>query len=378
MTNSEPTQTQESTATTDDERMGLPTASPWFRYQLCAASYQLGEEAKKLHQVPPPTEAAGSGQRIHGALEGQAKFLASKSANELERLFSDLPAPVIHREVRLWICATKNKRRLVSGRADLIAISGKRAVIQDFKAGFMEPEAAETNPQLKVLAVALALENPFLEEIICQIIPGGHAVTETRYDKAKLAIAWREVMATLKAILDERAAFNPGVEQCRFCPAILICKAVRQVAWKVARYQITTLPADPERVGQILDECVLMKRLADSIHEHYYAKAVDNPEFKITGWALAPGSNVRELVNAHEARGKLEAFIDPAAFDALANYSVLELDRLVGRRFKLRGKAASAKLAEILGETLSFKQNKPTLKRSGEIIQKLPESDNGQ
>jgi len=92
-----------------DERQGLPSASNWRRYELCAGSYQLAKEARRLEQeAHTENEAAARGTRIHAFLSGipdedgkeitlsaseqqTADFLQERIEEQIQRIFGDSP-----------------------------------------------------------------------------------------------------------------------------------------------------------------------------------------------------------------------------------------------------------------------------------------------
>jgi hypothetical protein len=363
-----------------DERMGLPSASNWHRYELCSGSYQLSQEAKKLGQEANKTSHyAESGLRVHRALEGQqvddlteeeadiAEKLIKSAQEEIERIFGDRAKYAnIKREQRLWIRYKGSKA--ASGRADLIAVVNQTALIIDYKPSWTKPEPAALNAQLRLLAVALAVENPFLAQVIVQI-HAPYGVSEHQYGKAELRDAWESIIKTISAINAPAASFSPSITACRYCPALNICQAARDVAGKVAKLQTSVLP-DGERASEILDECELVVALISSIREHYYGQLL-SPGYKIPNWGLAPGRKVRELTSMALAKERLGAEIDINQIDGLASYSVPALEKLVAKRFAIPAKEASVKLAELLGDCLNIKQEKDVLKRTGPITKKL-------
>src|ERR1700756_1899019 len=92
-----------------DERLGLPSASSWRRYELCAGSFQLEQEAKRLGQAAHETSPqAERGTLIHAYLAGEpdedgkeivltdseqatADFLQERMQGEVQRIFADQP-----------------------------------------------------------------------------------------------------------------------------------------------------------------------------------------------------------------------------------------------------------------------------------------------
>ena len=102
-----------------DERQGLPSASNWRRYELCAGSYQLAKEARRLEQeAHTENEAAERGTRIHAFLTGipdedgheiklgaseqqTADFLQQRIEEQINRIFGDSPFTQVT-EKRFW------------------------------------------------------------------------------------------------------------------------------------------------------------------------------------------------------------------------------------------------------------------------------------
>lgn len=83
----------------EDERAGLPSGSDWHRFELCAGSYQLAQEAKRLGQEAHRTSLeAASGTKIHAWLAGldvelteseatSAQFLRERADDQVRRIF---------------------------------------------------------------------------------------------------------------------------------------------------------------------------------------------------------------------------------------------------------------------------------------------------
>jgi hypothetical protein len=359
--------------TTEDERLGLPSGSNWRRYELCAGSWQLEQEAKRLGQAAHETSpAAERGTLIHAYLAGEldedgnpieldeeaqktADFLQERSQGEVARIFGDAPWQQLS-EKRLWLMV--GGKKVASGKFDRCVYNDKLALVQDFKTGWREPDAAEQNAQLKVLAVMVGIALPSVEEIVVQVISGPYGVTEARYSIAELAHGYNAILATLRAINAEYAGFAPSSEACRYCPAINICEAVN----KIAATQYTMLP-DGKQAGAILDQCEVLERRIEAIREHYAERMSNDPTYQVPGFAMMPGPQRRTVEDWKRARARLDEFIDPAELEALANYSIPSVEKLVAKALKLKAKEASVKLAEILGDLLTVRQGNLCLKR---------------
>jgi hypothetical protein len=103
-----------------DERLGLPSASSWRRYELCAGSWQLEGEARRLNQLARETSPeAQRGTRIHAYLAGvpdedgnqiklnedeqrTADFLQERAQGEVTRIFGNDPIEQLN-EKRFWL-----------------------------------------------------------------------------------------------------------------------------------------------------------------------------------------------------------------------------------------------------------------------------------
>src|SRR5215475_10443963 len=346
-----------------DDRRGLPSASNWRRYELCAGSFQLEAEARRLGQeAHKRSPEADRGDRIHARLAGEqitldeseettATFLRERALEQVERIFGTKDVPCIT-ERRLWL--DYDGKKALSGRFDVCYFTERLALVIDYKTGWREPDAAEQNAQLKVLAVLVGIALPEVEEIVVVQVSGPYGVTEARYNLEALSQAYREIIATLRAINDPNAGFSPSIEACRYCPANLICQATKDLILPVARTQYSAMP-DGERAAKLLDECDLLERHIEGIRKYYAERMETDPAYQVPGFAMLPGPQRRAVEDWKRAKARLEEFVDPAELEALANYSIPNVEKLVAKALKLKAKEAGAKLAEILGELLSVK-----------------------
>jgi hypothetical protein len=361
-----------------DQRRNLPSASSWRRLELCAGSWQLEQQAKAIGQEAHKTSpAAARGSLIHAWLAGlpdedgkeiklmaaeqrTADFLQERAQEQVSRIFGDAQVETLI-EKRLWMKV--NGRPALSGQFDKVVYSGTTALILDFKSGHSEPDPAEQNAQLKVLAVLVALHLPQAITVIAQIISGPHGVTEARYSIAELAHAYNEILDTLRAIHAESAPFNPSPEACKWCPASLICQAVKDSILPVARQQYSALPLEPDRAAKLLDEVAVIKSHIAEIEKFYFQRLSEDLAFSIPGYALVPGITRREVTNWHAARKRLEEFIDEKDLAASETYSLGDIEKALGRKLKLKAKEAKTRLNEILSGLIEEKQNSPSLRR---------------
>jgi hypothetical protein len=359
-----------------DKRKGLPSASAWARYEACGGSYQLEREAIRLGQAAhAPTRDSVTGDRVHGFLGGvpdedgkeivltdteqaAADTLQDLATSQIERIFGDSTYGKLT-EKRLWL--TIKGQLVLSGQFDLCAYRDELALIQDFKTGHQEPSSAEINSQLKVLCVLTALALPNVREVIGQIISPFYGVTEVRYDLSALSVAYNEILQTLEKIHDPHAELTPGAIQCRRCPGILVCSAVKNTIKPLVRQQVSELPDDPDRAGRLLDEVTILEDHLSEIRSYYKGRLSLDPTYKITGYAMVPGNTRREVSDWDQAWSRLEPYI--AEGEIKPSYTLGEVEAQLGRALKLKPKQVREKLNLILGELIVEKQNAASLKR---------------
>jgi hypothetical protein len=361
-----------------DERAGLPSASSWRRYELCNGSWQLEQEAKRLNQeAHVGGEVAERGTRIHAYLAGvpdedgkeiqldeseqtTANFLQERAQDQAQRIFGDTPTQQLA-EKRLWL--TIGGRRVLSGRFDRCVYTEELALVQDFKTGWVEPDAAQQNAQLKVLAVLVGINLPGVREIIAQVISGPFGVSECRYDLAALGAAYHDIRTTLQKLQAIDAPLNPSPEACRFCEASMICQPCRDLLSPPTKFQVATLPDDPDKAARLLDEIAILKGVFNEIERHYYERLVGDPTYRIKNYELVPGVVRREVVDWEAARQRLGEWLDLEDIEGAANYRLGELEKALGKKLGLRGKDLKERMNAILQGLVEERPNSPSLKR---------------
>lgn len=357
-----------------DERRGLPSASAWRRYELCHGSFQLEQEAARLgqsaHRSSPEAQA---GERIHAWIEGNrdiainesevntATFLRERGDEQVNRIFGDQHYDQIH-EKRLWLSV--NGKPALSGRFDRVTFTPELVLVQDWKTGWSEPQAAEQNAQMRVLAVLVALSLPSATEVVVQVVSGPFGVTEARYDIAALGAAYEEILVTLRAINSATAPFMPSPEACKWCSAKLICQALKdQVVTPMTKIQISNLPDGGPRAAKLLDEVEILAKLLEEIKAFYKAKLLEDPAYDLPGYALVPGNLVRQVTDWGRAKDRLKEYIDNDQLQGATTYSLPQIEQAVGKKLKLKDKPLKEKMAEILAGLIDEKQNAASLKR---------------
>jgi hypothetical protein len=361
-----------------DERLGLPSASSWRRYELCAGSWQLETEARALGQSAHETSlAAERGALIHAWLAGvvdedaeiklddseqqTADFLQERATEQVHRIFGEEPTLELA-EKRLWL--TVNGRKAASGRFDRVIYTPNVALVQDFKTGWREPDPAEQNSQMKVLAVLVALHMPsMLREVVVQIISGPFGVTEARYNLTALAKAYNEILSTLRAIQDPMAPLNPSPEACRYCPAAAICQPCRDLLSPPTKFQVATLPIEPDRAAKLLDEIAILEGVFEQVKKHYADRLTADPAYRISGYEMVPGAAEREILDWKTAKLRLGEYLDADQLELAASYGIGKVESALARELKLTPKQAKEKFNAILNGLIELKTKKASLKR---------------
>jgi hypothetical protein len=362
-----------------DQRLSLPHASAWRRYELCKGSFQLEQEARKIGQAAHETSpAAQRGSLIHAYLAGQpdedgaeivltdterttADFLQERAQGEVQRIFGEQNVQQFD-EQRLWL--TLHGGRMLSGRFDRCVYTAEVALVQDFKTGWSEPDPAEQNSQMKVLAVLVGLNLPrTLRKVVVQVISGPFGVSEATYDYPALAAAYESLLATLRAIQDPMAPLSPSPEACRYCPAAMICQPCRDLLSPPTKFQVAMLPDDPERAAKLLDEITVLESVFEAVRKYYADRLSADPVYRISGWAMMPGVVRREVTDWEAARQRLAEWLDLSEIEAASNYRLGDLERALGKKLGLRGKELKERMNVILTGLVEERPNAASLKR---------------
>jgi len=335
-------------------------------------------EAEKLTQEAYGESAAAKrGTLVHAWLAGEvdldgkpielddseqetAGFLQERATDQVHRIFGE-EATLELVEKRLWL--TINGQKLASGQFDRCVYTPSVALVIDFKTGWAEPDPAEQNSQMKLLAVLVALHMPsMLREVIVQVISGPFGVTEARYDLPALARAYSDILRTLKAIQDPIAPLNPSAEACLYCPAINICQAVKNLIAPVAKTQVSALP-DGIRGAKLLDEVTLLEKHLKEIKKYYEKRYNADPIYRLPGYELAPGNEVREVTDWDKAKLRLGEYLDDDQMKEAQSYTIGKLEATLAKSLGITADQAKEKLNHILNGLIVKNQNKSSLKR---------------
>jgi Protein of unknown function (DUF2800) len=244
----------------DSETLGWASASQMHRLENCPGSFALSKQA------PPEaaSEYASIGTRIHAALADRSKLdgLSIDEQDAFNRCvqienrlvgavlgWANVTPDSVERERRLWSASLE-----VTGQADVIYRGAGSALVIDYKTGRGTAEPAETNAQLRTLAVLLWLTSSTRSEspiYVAIIAPHQHPdVTVSVFGARELQRALVWLQRTIRKTKSKRAKRKPGA-WCQFCPARGICpefgsQATALVKPAVESGALSTVPSASE------------------------------------------------------------------------------------------------------------------------------------
>ena len=325
-----------------DERQGLPSASETERLALCPASF-----LRAKNQPDTSSEIAQAGTRIHEAVEkGNRAGLTiaeERIADECEQLAGviqdecgfdpDAKTTETFLEQRLWL--THHGECMMSGKADLVIIDGdrdapftsskrrrERALVIDYKTGYLETIEAAQNLQLRTLAVLVAINHAVDEVSVAIVQPNikpGYSIA--RYTKPDLKRAETQLRNILALAQNPDAAANPGEKQCRYCKAKPVCKEAQEASFSVIEADTATL--DVVRLPELLEKCDLADRVIKSIRDAALNIVKDGGT--VAGWEMPEAGQSRSFVSTHAVFNALGDVIPREAF---ANACDVKLNKL--------------------------------------------------
>jgi hypothetical protein len=301
-----------------DERQGLPSASESERLSLCAAAF-----LRAKNQPDTTTAIAQTGTRIHEAVETGDRAGLTVAEEQIADDCTQL-ALIVHdecgfdprdketetiKEQRLWL--TENGALLMSGKPDLVVIDGDRALVIDYKTGYLETLEASQNLQLRTLAVLVAANHNVTEVNVAIVQPNikpGYSIA--RYDATDLEIAERQLRKILAAAQDVNAVATPGEKQCRYCKAKPVCKEAQEASFSVIEADMTTL--DVVRLPGLLEKCDLADRVISAIRSA--ALGVVESGGTVEGWEMPSAGKSRSFTSPGDVFGAVADVVSREAF----------------------------------------------------------------
>jgi hypothetical protein len=361
-----------------DPRRGLPSASSIERRYLCAGS---ANAERGLDEQP--SDDADSGTRIHAALAGDVRELEKLSSDEhaVYEHMRDETAKLVERhgfdpnkfvaEKRLWFPDEENPE--FSGQPDRVYLDGPRALVANFKSGFLPNTTAEKNPQLATEGV-LVIANYGVARCEVAIIPRFGPVKETAAYDLDSATQALEVIRFIIAESQKLGAPRKASDKaCKYCRAALRCPEFQAYASTALAVQPETLPAIPaDKLALAIDRIpAALKLINDLKAEGKRRIAAGDEEFK-QFYELTEGRTQREIINLPTLFTKCrEMSISDAAFTAACSLSIGEvkgekttgIKGLVHLATNLKGAALDKTVDEVLAGCVRESTTAGSLKR---------------
>jgi hypothetical protein len=320
----------------------------------------------------PEAQETTRGTRIHTWLSGQKIELTPEELETAETireltdsiLREEFPnGCTLHFETRLWM---RLGQLMHSGQPDLLARTGSKVVILDYKTGWGFVPGADTNQQLRDLAV-LAWDNYGVSPIrVAKIQPTtkGRAYL-CEYNAEDLERSVADVSKRVTLCHDENAPRIPGPVQCQYCRFRPRCPEAKET--------VTNLPAliqwdkqlsDGASIARWLDACAVAKKIIKDHEENAKRLLSENPD-AIPGWELKPGNKVRAITDPETVAsrftkegGQLELFMQAVRI------SIGDMKEVIRGATGLKGKSLDAKLDALIEGCYEERQNEPSLKRT--------------
>lgn len=307
---------------------------------MCAASpaaEQLAIEAGAVPEDPAIDDVASDGTLAHewlaaemrgelllcAEIEGKASAEVIEKAKKLrdkrgaileqwESKWRDKPHALTFVETRFW-ATNKAGDKLFSAQPDLVVVSGKRAIVINYKAGWKDPAEAPGNWQIKT-EIAVAYQNLGCKSITGVVVTPTNTPIIGEWSEEGLDKNLSSVIKVASQRGNEAGALVAG-NWCRYCKARGICS-------EAAKMSTDVIPVDN----------------GVAVTDPVAAVALMQPDALAEVWRKS--SVIRSILDA--VKGRLEA-MEPDALSALG------IGKKPGRNLAAKVKGTAAEVAERLG-----------------------------
>lgn len=321
------------TMNTIDERLGLPSASSMERYANCPASgaaEKLAQEANAVPEDPSIDEVAADGTLAHEWLAAdmkdepllKAEIEARASAEVIskgqrlrekreaileqwESNWRNKPHNLVFVERRFW-ATNKSGDKLFSAQPDLVVVSGKRAIVINYKAGWKDPAEAPGSWQIKA-EVAVAYQNLGCESITGVIVTPTNTPIVGEWSKDGLEKNLQSVIRVAQSQSEKPGALNAG-NWCRYCKARGICAEAAKMSVAVVPMENGVAVTDPVQAVKLMEPSALaevwrkstvIRAILDAVKGRL--ESMNDEELAVLGIGRKPGRNLAAKVNGTAA-----------------------------------------------------------------------------
>lgn len=275
----------------------------------------------------------------------------------------------------------------LSCRFDRCVYNDEVCAIQNYKTGFKEPEPVAVNGQMKseALIVAVNLQRAGItpKRFVVQLVTGPWGVMEAEFSYTELAAMYEEITGTLLQLQNEYAPLNPSPDACGFCPAILICQAVKdkippiKTLLRTSRItNYTTL--DAKKLAQNLDEIKVLRDYFDEF-ETFCKNSLDETSkesrakegsvpFEIDGYAMVPGAEKRDWKNPEQFLSAQQTLIKLGiSLEGVKTHTPASYEKLYAKHYGRPVAEIKESFKQLMEGLIEYSNNKPSLKRVKEI-----------
>lgn len=381
----------------EDERLNVPSASGIERISLCPKSRDM-----ELTQPETSTGESSIGDEAHALAARYLRFVGDATPwPEMPQDFyagMDLSiADVVERFTRIafgafteWVFTLDAlpkpqmivERRIVwqdvwfqpilTGKPDVVWISGRKALIIDLKSLNGEQTESVRNLQLRGYAVLVNEEYGCTEITVAIIQPRvSHEPQTCLYDEAALETSRRSILGYLEASEQPDAKLVAGAKQCKFCRANAVCPAAKDYAMipavaperelkKGEAARIVSLLSIPERI-QLWDNRSTIKRILDAVDENLKGLGAD--ALLEHGLSLESSPGDRTIKDGPAAWDKVSDVLTPEAWNGCCSVGITKLENAFRAATHLPVKDTKAQLEKRLGDLLGRKPDSVSLMR---------------
>ena len=348
-----------------DPRRGRISGSRLDRLALCP-----GSNFAEMDKTGESNPLADAGTRIHAALEaGNVDSLDDENEIKVAVKAAELREDLVERwmdgdgvyetfsEERLW-----GLDEQISGQLDFGIQKGDRALIIDYKTGYLESVEAEKNMQLKCYAVLVKEKYPHLEEITVAIVQPRvwPEVSQAVYSLKDLALARQEIAAIILKSSDPKAERHPGPIQCKYCRAKADCPEAIALTTDLTKYENLELPT--EKLPELLDACGTAKKIIAAIESR--AKSIlELDSGAVVGWTLKAGATMTKVASPQKLFSRMNErhSVLPHEFVDVCDVGKGKLKALLKTASGLKGKALEDELKSLLDGITKETQKAPSL-----------------
>jgi uncharacterized coiled-coil protein SlyX len=252
------------------------------------------------------------------------------------------------------------------GTADAVLFSPWEIKVVDFKYGTGVAVEAAGNPQLKLYTLGVLNAYQGLlgdyDEIVMSIFQPRLGIAKSVTMPVMELERWRDdvVKPAAELALSDGAPFGPSYDTCRFCPAAGRCEAQLRAVFDT-EFNDDPDEMSPAQIADALDAAPLIRAWLGQLEEAALRMAYSEGT-PIPGWKVVRSGGKRFIPEPAPA---IQTFIDhgyPAS--EVAKISMIglgDLEALIKKKEGITGRAATARLNELLGDLIAKSEGKESL-----------------